>query len=237
MQRVKTATAIAVKPAYTAGGTPGYFRSGDAVAAIPPTVPGPDWFNMVQEEIVNVILAAGLTLNPEDDTQLADAIAAMIAAQAVTVGPASTTEAGIVERATPEEVLAGEDGVRYVSPADMAAAIIGKVRAYTRQQHNAPVSRTGQNGSQAVDMDLHQLLSITATGAIALAAPTNLAVGKTATIMIYSASSVAITYDAAYLASIGCALPSATTAGKWLILNFFCHKAGALLLTGMAEEA
>lgn len=79
MQRVKTPTAVAEKPPYTAEGTPGYFRSGDAVAAIPPTVPGQDWFNMVQGELLAPILATGLTPDPEDDTQLDQAIDAKIA--------------------------------------------------------------------------------------------------------------------------------------------------------------
>lgn len=93
MQRVKTATAITEKPAYTAGGTPGYFRSGDAVAAIPPTIPGQDWFNMMQEEIANVILAAGITLDPEVDTQLRDAIVALIASALATSWPGVATAA------------------------------------------------------------------------------------------------------------------------------------------------
>lgn len=213
------------------------FTEGNPATGVAPTQLTADWANMVQGEFLAVLTAAGIEPDKLDNTQLAQAIAAMIAEQAVAVSPASTTEAGIVELATEAEAITGTDTERAITPASLAAAIIGKVRAYTRQQSSAPVDRTGQSGSQAVDMDLHQLLSITATGAIAMAAPTNLAVGKTATIMIYSASSVAITYDAAYLGSIGCALPGATTAGKWLILNFFCHKAGALLLTGMAEEA
>ncbi len=123
MQRVKTATAIAEKPAYSAGGTPGYFRSGDAVAATPPTVPGQDWFNMIQEEIVNVILAAGFTLNPAADTQLRDAIEALIVEFAPSPGAATTSAQGIVELATNAETIAGTDTVRAVTPAGVKAAI------------------------------------------------------------------------------------------------------------------
>jgi hypothetical protein len=111
------------------------------------------------------------------------------------------------------------------------------VRGWTTQQYSAPVVRTGQSGSQAVDMDAHQMLSITATAAIAFAAPTNLTVGKTITIMVYSASAVALTWDASFLSSAGYTLPASTTAGKWLIMSFLCHKSGAVLLTGVAEEA
>lgn len=80
MERVKTPTAVAEKPAYSTDGTPGYFRHGDPVQSIPPTVPGQDWFNQVQEELVNVILEAGIELDPEDDSQLAQAVQALIAA-------------------------------------------------------------------------------------------------------------------------------------------------------------
>jgi len=191
------------------------FTAGSGAASIPATVMTPAFANAVQEELCNVVEAAGLTLDPEDNTQLEQAVNAMIAEQAVTVEEATETVAGILT----------------------LAQISGTVRAYTRQQYNAPVVRVGQSGSQAVDCDQHQLLSITATAAIAFAAPTNLTVGKTLTIMVYSASAVAITYDAAYLGSSGYSLPSTTTAGKWMVMSFMCHKSGSLLLTGVAEEA
>lgn len=123
MQRVKTATAIADKPAYSAGGTPGFFRSGDPVAAIPPTIPGQDWFNMMQEEPINVILAAGLTPDPEDDTQLLQAVLLLIAAHAPLPGLATTEAAGISRRATVAEAVAGTAAEPHVTPEGLAAAL------------------------------------------------------------------------------------------------------------------
>jgi hypothetical protein len=79
MYPVKTATAVPGLPPYSEDGTPGFFTKGDAVAAILATVPGQDWFNMTQEELLNVIRAAGLTPSATDDTQLRQAIAALIA--------------------------------------------------------------------------------------------------------------------------------------------------------------
>ncbi|PKN07632.1 MAG: hypothetical protein CVU73_12905, partial [Deltaproteobacteria bacterium HGW-Deltaproteobacteria-8] len=172
MQRVSTATAVAQKPAYATGGEPGFFTQGDPVQGLPATVPGQDFLNRVQEELCNVILASGRTLDGADDTQLISSIMDIIAAHAPTIGPASTTEAGIVERATAEEVIAGEDAARYVCPADLMAALVaglagvarvGAVNAYTRQQYAELVSRVGASGAQAVDLDLHQALFITAT--------------------------------------------------------------------------
>jgi len=123
MQRVKTGTAVTSKPAYAAGGTPGYFTSGNAVASIPATTPGQDWYNMVQEEIAHVITAAGLTLSAEDDTQLRQAIAALIAAQVPTIAQATTTAMGVVELATTAEAVAGTDTERAVTPAGLKAAL------------------------------------------------------------------------------------------------------------------
>lgn len=63
MHRVDTPSAAAALPAPETPGTPGYFTKGDPVGAIPATVPGPDFFNMLQEEMVRVVLDAGLTLD------------------------------------------------------------------------------------------------------------------------------------------------------------------------------
>lgn len=93
MQRVKTAFAVESKPPYDPTGTPGYFTSGNPLTAQQPTVPGKDWFNMTQEELIAVILAAGLELDPQDDTQLNQAIDAKIQAAAVRLAP----DGGIID--------------------------------------------------------------------------------------------------------------------------------------------
>lgn len=104
MQRVKTSSAVTSRPAYTETGAPGYFTSGDAVAAIPATVPGAQWFNQVQEEILAVITAGGLTPDATKDTQLAAAIAQMIAAALVPKAPlASPALTGTPTAPTPPQ--------------------------------------------------------------------------------------------------------------------------------------
>jgi|GEM_PF-1559972 len=71
MQRVTRSTAAAVLPAAPASpGTPGYFTGGDPVGAVPATVPGYEWFNGVQEELVGAIARAGLTPDHADLAQL-----------------------------------------------------------------------------------------------------------------------------------------------------------------------
>lgn len=78
MQRVSRSTAVSALPAPPAGGTPGYFTGGDPVAATPATVPGYEWFNNVQEELLSVIEGVGLVASGTDRTQLKQAISEMI---------------------------------------------------------------------------------------------------------------------------------------------------------------
>lgn len=74
MHRVDTTTAVGQMPAPAAAGTPGYFSEGDPGQGYLATVPGQDWFNSIQEEIVNAILAGGVTLNKTKNNQLIEAI-------------------------------------------------------------------------------------------------------------------------------------------------------------------
>lgn len=75
MQRVTRATAVAVMPAIPASpGTPGYFTGGDPVSNTPATVPGYEWHNGVQEELIAAISDANLTPSATVLTQLRQAI-------------------------------------------------------------------------------------------------------------------------------------------------------------------
>lgn len=253
MYPVKTATAVTSKPAYTEGGAPGYFTNGNAVAGISATVPGEHWFNMTQEELLNVIRAAGLIPSATDDRQLTQAVQALIAAQAVEVEPASETVAGIVERATEAEVAAGEDTERYVCPAHLMAALVaglagvarvGAVNAYTRQQYAAPVVLVGQAGAVALDAELHQDVDITAIAAVSFGAPEHSARGMYMTMTLRAATALGITWDATvFKASTSSAsvtpdvtLPTACVAGKAMILQFRCLDGARWLLLGKSWE-
>jgi hypothetical protein len=75
MQRVTRSTAVASPPAIPGSpGPPGYFTQGNPGLGIPATVPGFEWFNGVQEELVAAILDAGLTLDAAVLTQLRTAM-------------------------------------------------------------------------------------------------------------------------------------------------------------------
>ncbi|MFN7305801.1 MAG: gp53-like domain-containing protein [Acetobacteraceae bacterium] len=70
MQRVNRSTAVATMPAPPAGGTPGFFTGGNPGAGQPATVPGYEWFNSVQEELIGLILRGGITPSNTDFAQV-----------------------------------------------------------------------------------------------------------------------------------------------------------------------
>jgi hypothetical protein len=78
MYRIDNVTAALALPTPAAVGPKpnGYFTKGDPVGGVPATVVDDDWANAIQEEIVAVILAAGLTLNKTNAAQLLAALRA-----------------------------------------------------------------------------------------------------------------------------------------------------------------
>jgi microcystin-dependent protein len=87
MQRVTRSTAAVALPAPPAGaGSPGFFTGGNPGTGTPATVPGFEWFNGVQEELMYVIEQAGLTGSSTDHTKLRQAIQLLVAAGTVPTG-------------------------------------------------------------------------------------------------------------------------------------------------------
>lgn len=81
MFRIDGPTAAAALPAPAAvSGTPGYFSDGDPLTATPPTTVTNDWANMVQEELIGVVIAAGGTPSKTDHTQLLTALQTLFVA-------------------------------------------------------------------------------------------------------------------------------------------------------------
>lgn len=76
MFRIDNDTAIAVKPAPAAAGTPGYFTNGDPVGGVEATVLEADWLNNVQEELISVLAAAGIAPDKANAAQLLAALRA-----------------------------------------------------------------------------------------------------------------------------------------------------------------
>ncbi|TCK43974.1 hypothetical protein B0G84_2322 [Paraburkholderia sp. BL8N3] len=78
MQRIDDATAASSLPVPEAAGTPGYFTEGNPVAGTPATNVRGSWLNMVQEELMAIVAAGGLTPSKTTYTQVRDAIRAMV---------------------------------------------------------------------------------------------------------------------------------------------------------------
>jgi hypothetical protein len=80
MQRIANGTQVSAKPALAAAiGTPGYGTNGDPAAGQESSIFGADEFNPIQEELLSIILAAGLTPNRNDWSQVLAALRAMFA--------------------------------------------------------------------------------------------------------------------------------------------------------------
>ncbi|MEX3908594.1 hypothetical protein AB4Y33_34925, partial [Paraburkholderia sp. BR14319] len=71
-------TAASALPAPSAAGTPGYFTGGNPATAEPATILDPDWCNMVQEELLNIVAAGGLTPSKTTYNQVLTAIKAIV---------------------------------------------------------------------------------------------------------------------------------------------------------------
>lgn len=80
MHRIDSTGAVASLPTPRAvGSTVGYFNNAVPGAGVAPTLSDPDWCTMVQEEIINCGLAAGLTPAKGNYAQLLQALAWMFA--------------------------------------------------------------------------------------------------------------------------------------------------------------
>ena len=81
MQRVSHPTAVGTLPTPRVESTPGYFGSGNPTTGEAATVIDRDFLNQVQEELMGVIGAAGITPNKADNTQLLAALRTLFGTQ------------------------------------------------------------------------------------------------------------------------------------------------------------
>ena len=99
MQRVSRSTAVPTMPAPPAGGTPGYFTGGNPGLGQPASVPGYEWFNAVQEELIGLILRGGITPSAGDVAQVRKSLDRLFGgsiASYATNATLSVNEAGLV---------------------------------------------------------------------------------------------------------------------------------------------
>ncbi len=92
MYRIDNDTAAEVLPAPTEPGPKpdGYFTGGNPQTGTPATIVDAEWANMIQEEIANVIEAAGGTLDKAENSQLFQAVASLIIAAMPEVPPSAS---------------------------------------------------------------------------------------------------------------------------------------------------
>ncbi|AIO44790.1 hypothetical protein DM44_4777 [Burkholderia cepacia] len=74
MFQTDQATAVSALPVPAAAGTPGYFTGGNPATGQAATILDADWLNMVQEELLNLLIAAGIAPSKTTYTQVRDAI-------------------------------------------------------------------------------------------------------------------------------------------------------------------
>jgi len=89
LHRVDTPTTVGVYAGFAPAGTPGNFSPGNATIGQRGTIPGSDWFEMVQEELITVATAAGIAPVKGALSQLWQAI--LSCSKVVDIGIAANT--------------------------------------------------------------------------------------------------------------------------------------------------
>ena len=80
MHRIDVPSASTSLPAPRAYGTPSYFQEGNPLTGVDATIVDEDWTNAVQEELVAIVLAAGMSLDKTNRAQVLAAIRSLISA-------------------------------------------------------------------------------------------------------------------------------------------------------------
>lgn len=83
MYQTDQATAATSIPTPATAGTQGYFTNGNPAAGVPATIVDADWLNMVQQELVNIVTAAGETPSKTTYNQVLLAIKRLVQSQVV----------------------------------------------------------------------------------------------------------------------------------------------------------
>lgn len=134
MQRIDGPFNVSTKPELSPpANSPGYFSGGDPLRGRKATRVTKDWLNRVQEEICNVIEAAGINLDRADDTQLLQALRVLFG---LSPDPGSRTGAKPLEpgdfeiflRQTPPDRWAVANGALLVGADAAAPALWGALQ-------------------------------------------------------------------------------------------------------------
>lgn len=100
MQRVTRSSAVATMPARPANPSPpGWFTQGNPGGGVPATVPGYEWFNGIQAEMIALIERSGLTPDPDTLDQVRRSMDRLHGGGATTIAANATLtldQAGLV---------------------------------------------------------------------------------------------------------------------------------------------
>lgn len=77
---------------------------------VPPTYPGPDWFNAIQSELLNIIRAAGLDPDKMDNTQILAALKKLFLSRSNPFGDIKTDGAAAIATALSNLGLTNPNG-------------------------------------------------------------------------------------------------------------------------------
>lgn len=84
MFRIDNSTAATALPVPAAAGTPGFFSNGNPGTGQPATILDADFCNIIQEELLNILAAAGITPSKTDRGQVLAALRAQFSASGTT---------------------------------------------------------------------------------------------------------------------------------------------------------
>lgn len=154
MHRIDSAgTAVALPTPGAVGATVGYFTDGDPGGAIPATVVSEDWLNAVQEELVGVIVAAGLSPDKTSQTQLLAAIRAIASGLGSGVLSKAFADTGYVAVIGARIVQWNTSGGNCVQNLPAASGVAGQRWIFLKTTGDANTVTLTPNGSEKINND------------------------------------------------------------------------------------
>lgn len=122
MHRIDSSGAATSLPTPAAVGTPGYWTDGDAASGTPATVIDPDWLNSIQEELVAIVLASGLSLSKTDRAQVMAALRILMRGSIpIFSAPGSFTATVPIWATSADVIVTGAGGGSGGSPGGQAS--------------------------------------------------------------------------------------------------------------------
>lgn len=170
MFQTDQASAVLSLPAPAAAGTQGFFTNGNPGSGIAPTILDADFMNMVMMELVNVVVAAGLTPSKTNNSQLLAAIKA-VGATASLANPGSLKLPGgfIAQWGTVTTSATADVAVTYPT-----VMLLGTLAVLTSAQATTAGAMTGWNTPTVNGFNIN---GWTATGTRAAVGASWLAIG------------------------------------------------------------